>query len=131
MRWNSAATEALSGALLLGGALCWAPRWIAPPARAQTLPSAPPAAAMPSAPEPMPLVQRPSHAPLIASYTLHAKLDAERHTVAATGTITWNNPSREPTRELYLHLYLNAFKNEKSVFLRSPFGAGRSGSRAP
>ncbi len=73
---------------------------------------------------------RPAGAPRVASYTLKAKLDAEAHAISASGQIVWVNPSELPARELYLHLYLNAFKNESSVFLRSPFGAGRSDSRA-
>jgi hypothetical protein len=65
----------------------------------------------------------------IASYTLTAKLDAARHSVHGKGHITFLNASRAPLRELYFHLYLNAFKNEKSLYLRSPFGSGRSGAR--
>ncbi|HEV8244863.1 MAG TPA: M1 family peptidase, partial [Polyangiaceae bacterium] len=102
-----------------------APRFLTKTALAQP---APPAAFSPA--QAQTLVQRPEHAPLIASYTLRARLDADRHLVSGSGTIVWNNPARVPARELYLHLYLNAFKNEKSLFLRSPFGAGRSGTRA-
>jgi hypothetical protein len=65
----------------------------------------------------------------IASYTLTAKLDAARHSVHGKGHIAFLNASRAPLRELYFHLYLNAFKNEKSLYLRSPFGSGRSGAR--
>lgn len=66
----------------------------------------------------------------VASYTLSAKLDEHRHSVRGKGTLTFTNTSRAPLRELYFHLYLNAFKNEKSLYLRSPFGSGRSGARA-
>jgi hypothetical protein len=93
-------------------------------ARADSAPPPPPAE------RPAIEVPRPAGAPLIASYTLTAELDADQHVVRARGHIDWTNPSRTPTEELYFHLYLNAFKNEKSLFLRSPFGAGRSGSRA-
>jgi len=65
----------------------------------------------------------------IASYELEARLDAVAHVVTGKGSVSWTNASREPTRELWLHLYLNAFKNDKTLFLRSPFGAGRSGER--
>lgn len=67
------------------------------------------------------------HALRVASYTLSAKLDAEQHRVSARGTIELHNYTAVPLRELYLHLYMNAFKNDRSLFLRSPFGAGRSG----
>jgi len=66
----------------------------------------------------------------VASYTLHARLDADRHTIGATGTIRWRNTATVPTRELWFHLYLNAFKNDRSLYLRSPFGSGRGAARA-
>lgn len=66
----------------------------------------------------------------VASYTLSAKLDAEQHRVSGHGTIELHNYTEVPLQELYLHLYMNAFKNDRSLFLRSPFGAGRSGQHA-
>ncbi len=72
----------------------------------------------------------PEHAKKIASYTLHAHLDPLLHTVDGQGTLVWENTSSRPAPELYFHLYLNAFKNNRTVFLRSPFGAGRSGHGA-
>jgi hypothetical protein len=71
----------------------------------------------------------PSRAEAIASYTLTARLDAERHTIAGRGEIEWRNASRVPATELYFHLYLNAFEHDRTLFLRSPFGALRSGAR--
>ncbi len=68
-----------------------------------------------------------SQAPRVASYTLRAKLDAEQHRVSGRGTIELFNYTEVALDELYLHLYMNAFKNDRSLFLRSPFGAGRSG----
>lgn len=65
----------------------------------------------------------------VASYRWVARLDTVRHSISGRGTITWQNPSETPANELYFHLYLNAFKNSKTLFLRSPFGAGRSGER--
>ncbi|HYJ10930.1 MAG TPA: M1 family peptidase, partial [Polyangiaceae bacterium] len=63
----------------------------------------------------------------VASYALRATLDAERHQLSGSGTIVLFNYTEVPLSELYLHLYMNAFKNDQSLFLRSPFGAGRSG----
>jgi Peptidase family M1 domain len=63
----------------------------------------------------------------VASYTLTAKLDATEHRVTAHGTISLFNYTASTLGEIYLHLYMNAFKNDESLFLRSPFGAGRSG----
>lgn len=65
-----------------------------------------------------------------ASYRWVARLDVDRHTISGRGSITWVNRSQTPTNELYVHLYLNAFKNSRTLFLRSPFGAGRSGEGA-
>ncbi|HEY3817350.1 MAG TPA: M1 family aminopeptidase [Polyangiaceae bacterium] len=71
----------------------------------------------------------PAHADDVADYTLRATLDPEAHTVHGEGTITWRNTSTQPARELWLHLYLNAFKNERSAFFRERVG-GR-GSAPP
>lgn len=72
----------------------------------------------------------PEHAKEVASYWLKAKLDADTHRVTGSGRIKWTNTSDVAVRQLWLHLYLNAFKNADTVFLRSPFGAGRSGDKA-
>lgn len=72
----------------------------------------------------------PSAARAVASYTLRARLDAAAHTVSGEGTLTWTNASSRPAPELYFHLYLNAFKNSESVFLRSAFSGNRSGRGA-
>ena len=69
-------------------------------------------------------------APEVASYTLDARLDVPTHLITGKGSLRWTNASSEPARELFFHLYLNAFKNDRSLFLRSPFGAGRSGEHA-
>jgi hypothetical protein len=66
-----------------------------------------------------------AHADLVASYTLTAKLDPVSHTVKGEGTIHWRNASSVPVRELWVHLYLNAFKNDRSVYLREPIGGFR------
>ena len=67
----------------------------------------------------------PAHAEDVADYTLTATLDPVAHTVHGEGTIHWRNTSSAPVKELWLHLYLNAFKNEGSVFLREPVGRSR------
>jgi hypothetical protein len=66
----------------------------------------------------------------VASYEIAAKLDAEHHRIAGRETIHFVNRSSAVLNELWFHLYLNAFKNDKTLFLRSPFGAGRSGDKA-
>src|SRR4051812_22666955 len=69
-------------------------------------------------------------APQVASYEIDAKLDTERHRIVGRETIHFVNRSDAVLNELWFHLYLNAFKNDKTLFLRSPFGAGRSGDKA-
>jgi Peptidase family M1 domain len=66
----------------------------------------------------------------VASYDLDVKLDSNAHRVSGHETIHFVNASSAPLNELWFHLYLNAFKNDKTLFLRSPFGAGRSGDKA-
>ncbi len=61
----------------------------------------------------------------IANYTLRATLDAPGHLVHGEGTITFTNTSEKSIDELWVHLYLNAFKNQRSVFLREPVGGFR------
>jgi hypothetical protein len=70
-----------------------------------------------------------AHAEDVASYTLLATLDPTTHVVHGAGTIHWRNASTQPVRELWLHLYLNAFKSERSAFMRERVG-GR-GSTVP
>jgi hypothetical protein len=71
----------------------------------------------------------PEHAGDVADYTLRATLDPAAHTIHAEGTIAWRNTSTQPVREIWVHLYLNAFKNERSAFFRERVG-GR-GSAPP
>jgi hypothetical protein len=54
----------------------------------------------------------------VTSYTLRASLDVDRHTIAGSGTITFVNISDKPLSALFVHLYLNAFEHERTVFRR-------------
>jgi hypothetical protein len=58
-----------------------------------------------------------------------ARLDAEKHNVSGRGFIRWRNATRSAATELYLHLYLNAFEHDQTLFFRSPFAQARSGAR--
>jgi hypothetical protein len=64
-------------------------------------------------------VTMPDKATPIANYTMRASLDPTTHQVRGEGTIVWKNASSVPQSEIYLHLYLNAFKNEKSIYMRN------------
>ncbi len=74
------------------------------------------------------ILRGPADAPRVASYRLTASLDATEHRVTGRGTIRWLNASRTPAEELYLHLYLDAFSSERTLFLRSPTYRSRSGA---
>lgn len=65
------------------------------------------------------------HPERVVTYTLRASLDPQKHTVHGEGTIAWRNASAKPVSELWLHLYLNAFKNQRSTFMREPVGGFR------
>jgi hypothetical protein len=71
----------------------------------------------------------PEHADDVVDYTLHATLDPAMHTVHGEGTIRWRNASTTPVREIWVHLYLNAFKGPNTTFMREDVG-GR-GSTLP
>jgi len=64
--------------------------------------------------------------PRIANYNIKAKLLPAARAVEASWELNWWNASADTIRELQFHLYLNAFKNEKSTFFREGGGEGRS-----
>ncbi len=88
-----------------------------------------PTVAPPAPPLDSPMLSPPvrEHAADVADYTLRARLDPVAHTVHGEGTIFFRNTSAVALHEVWLHLYLNAFKNERSTFLREP-AAGFRGS---
>ncbi|MDW8283542.1 MAG: M1 family metallopeptidase [Myxococcales bacterium] len=56
--------------------------------------------------------------PRNASYRITARLDERAHKVSGQLLLSWRNLERYPVRELVFHLYLNAFKNRASTFIR-------------
>lgn len=58
-------------------------------------------------------------------YEIEATLDAKTHEIQARGTLRWKNDSPVEVPEMRLHLYLNAFKDERSTFMRESGGAHR------
>ncbi len=71
----------------------------------------------------------PARSPRIANYKLDAKLDPATHQVTGAETLTWTNTGQSQVDTLPFHLYPNAFKNEKSLFMRESRGEMR-GARA-
>jgi hypothetical protein len=64
--------------------------------------------------------------PRNANYTITATLDPAAHTVDGEERVTWRNIAAGPARELVLHLYLNAFKNDRTTFFRESRGQHRT-----
>jgi hypothetical protein len=62
----------------------------------------------------------------VVRYRIEADLDVARHFITGRERVTWRNTRSAPAKELKLHLYMNAFKNESSVFMREArAGEGR------
>ncbi len=59
----------------------------------------------------------------IVTYTIDVRLDAETKRLHASGVIRYTNRSDTPIPDLYFHLYLNAFKNDQSTYIREDGGS--------
>jgi hypothetical protein len=64
----------------------------------------------------------------IVDYRIKAKLVPAEKAVIGEEILTWLNNSDVPVSELHFHLYLNAFKNNRSTFMKE---RGVSGSSNP
>ena len=68
----------------------------------------------------------PPLSPRNASYTIAARLDPSTHTISASETLVWRNTSKTEATELRFHLYWNAWRNNRSTYMReSRLGAIR------
>lgn len=59
------------------------------------------------------------------AYRMNVSLDPDAKTVSGTERLTWRNPDNKPVTELQFHLYLNAFRNNKSTFMKESGGVHR------
>jgi hypothetical protein len=89
--------------------------------------AAPASGAPPYQPGSLPALRAPGPplSPRIASYRIDAKLDAKAHRITATETLTWKHTGNEAVSSLPFHLYMNAFKNETTVFMKESRGSHR------
>lgn len=55
-------------------------------------------------------------------YRIRAQYDPAQRQIDAQQVLRWTNRTAQPTSELQLHLYLNAFANSRSSFLRGRQG---------
>ena len=71
------------------------------------------------------LAPRPAHATLtlpVASYTIEVTLDPEAKTLTAHEFVTYTNTTTDPIPDLVFHLYLNAFRDQNSIFMQESAG---------
>src|SRR5207253_841264 len=69
----------------------------------------------------------------IVEYRIDAVLDPDSKRIEGQERLIWRNPSDDVVSGLRFHLYLNAFKNNRSTFMRESGGqlrGDRSGSKA-
>jgi len=69
--------------------------------------------------------QQGAQAPVIASYKMDVQLDPVAKTVSGTEHITYTNPSKDTLNELYLRLYLRAFRDLNTTWMRESGGVSR------
>ncbi|MCB0519948.1 MAG: M1 family metallopeptidase [Lewinellaceae bacterium] len=60
----------------------------------------------------------PPLSPRTASYDISLALDTGAKIIKASETLTWINASPDTLREMRFYMYLNAFKNSESTFLK-------------
>jgi len=64
----------------------------------------------------------PAHAARVVAYSIDVSLDAGTHTLTGIQRLTWHNPSTDAVSDLWFHLYLNAFRNTNSTFIKESGG---------
>jgi len=69
--------------------------------------------------------------PRIANYKITCRLDPKEKTVTGKEVLTWRNDSSDSIRELRFHLYMNAFKNTESTFMKESGGVSRGQRMKP
>jgi hypothetical protein len=69
-----------------------------------------------------PLLFAQPKSPRIANYDIDVRLDAPARLLHGRETLRWRNDSRDALTELHFHLYLNAFRNDRSTFMRESRG---------
>lgn len=63
--------------------------------------------------------------PRIANYDINVRLDPENRLLHGNEILRWVNRSKDSINELQLHLYLNAFRNSRSTFMKESGGVSR------
>ncbi len=63
--------------------------------------------------------------PRNASYGIEVSLDPAGHVLSGKETIRWRNATPDPAPDLMFHLYMNAFANTDTVFMKESGGRHR------
>ena len=91
-------------------------------------PAARPPWAGPHVPQPVAVAGTPAArvtgSPRNANYTIKATLDARARTIAGAETLTWRNVATIPAQTLQFHLYYNAWRDDRSSWMRENALAG-------
>lgn len=66
------------------------------------------------------------HAQNIANYTIDVSLNPKAKTLSGKQQLVWTNTSPFPTKELQFHMYLNAFKDTETTFMKGSGGKLRN-----
>jgi hypothetical protein len=74
--------------------------------------------------------EKPTLSPRNANYSMDIKLNTEKKTIEGQMELTWKNTSQDTLHELQFHLYLNAFKNSETTFMRESEGSFRGDQSA-
>lgn len=64
----------------------------------------------------------PERSDRVVEYQISVRLDPKTKQLEGRERVTWHNPSADSVPDLWLHLYLNAFKNTASTFMRESGG---------
>ncbi len=65
----------------------------------------------------------------IANYEIDVTLNTDKKQLTGSEKLTWRNTSADNITELRFHLYLNAFKDENSTFMKESDGGKLRGDR--
>lgn len=63
--------------------------------------------------------------PRIANYDIDVRLDPDTRILTGQEILTWHNKTQHSATELRFHLYLNAFRNSRSTFMKRTGGVHR------
>ncbi|MCG3118530.1 MAG: hypothetical protein ALAOOOJD_00750 [bacterium] len=69
--------------------------------------------------------------PRLANYDISVRLDTKNRLLHGSETLTWFNKSGDTITELQFHLYLNAFRNSQSTFMKESGGTSRGNEIDP